>query len=194
METTLRSVKLVLMGDTGVGKSSIKNKFLKDKNSSVALPTLGMELGVKKLIVEDEDVNYDINLQIFDITGHEEYLSIRMNYLFGTKAAMYIYDITDQESINNLDKWVEDLLRINNCLTFPILVVGNKSDLLEYQNGIIEDMLIMAKISKLKAQHNRVSAIDHIKTSAITGMNINEAFNKITRMLVYQKPPTRIRT
>ena len=126
--------KLILIGDSSVGKSNILLKYLKgefDKNSKA---TVGVEFGTKNIMIN----NKKIKIQIWDTAGQERYRSITSAYYKGAKGALIVYDITRKNTFDNIDKWISDL-KLNGDKNICILIVGNKSDLNE-QREVDEEL------------------------------------------------------
>lgn len=117
-------VKIVLVGDSGVGKSNILLRYLKNEFVWDSKATVGVEFGSKKFILE----NHNIKAQIWDTAGQERYRSITNAYYKGSKGALVVYDITRKTTFENVDKWISDLRR-NSDPEIMIILVGNKSDL-----------------------------------------------------------------
>ena len=168
--------KIVLIGDSGVGKTNILSRYLTDKFSSTTQPTVGVEFG-SKIVKKGEKL---IKLQIWDTAGQERYKSITSAYYKGAKGAFVVYDISRKGTFDNVDKWINEL-KNNGSEDVFILLVGNKSDLND-QREISEEEV------KKKAE---VYNIAFCETSALKGNNIEFAFesliDKITEKLEKEK-------
>lgn len=116
--------KVVLIGDSGVGKSNIMSRYLKDEFSIETKTTVGVEFGAKKLELNGNN----IKAQIWDTAGQERYKSITNAYYKGSKGALLVYDITKKESFDNIDRWILEL-KNNGESEVTIILIGNKSDL-----------------------------------------------------------------
>ena len=162
--------KLILIGDSSVGKSNILLKYLKgefDKNSKA---TVGVEFGTKNIMIN----NKKIKIQIWDTAGQERYRSITSAYYKGAKGALIVYDITRKNTFDNIDKWISDL-KLNGDKNICILIVGNKSDLNE-QREVDEEL------GKKKAEMFKTAFME---TSALSGENISKAFEEVIEQ-IYQ--------
>jgi small GTP-binding protein len=118
--------KIVLIGDSGVGKSNILSRYLSDSFSFDSKATVGVEFGSKNIKIE-EDI---IKVQIWDTAGQERYKSITNAYYKGAKGALLVFDLTRKSSFDSIDKWVTDL-KANGDEKISIILIGNKSDLEE---------------------------------------------------------------
>ena len=116
--------KVVLIGDSGVGKSNIMSRYLKDEFSIETKTTVGVEIGAKKIELNGNK----IKAQIWDTAGQERYKSITNAYYKGSKGALLVYDITKKESFDNIDRWILEL-KNNGESEVTIILIGNKSDL-----------------------------------------------------------------
>lgn len=116
--------KVVLIGDSGVGKSNIMSRYLKDEFSIETKTTVGVEFGAKKIELNGNK----IKAQIWDTAGQERYKSITNAYYKGSKGALLVYDITKKESFDNIDRWILEL-KNNGESEVTIILIGNKSDL-----------------------------------------------------------------
>ena len=116
--------KVVLIGDSGVGKSNILSRYLKNEFSFDSKATVGVEFGSKKFELN----GYKIKAQIWDTAGQERYKSITNAYYKGAKGALLVYDITRKETFDSVDRWIPDL-RASGDEQVTILLIGNKCDL-----------------------------------------------------------------
>ena len=156
--------KLILIGDSSVGKSNILLKYLKNEFEQNSKATVGVEFGTKNVKIN----NKKIKIQIWDTAGQERYRSITSAYYKGAKGAFIVYDITRKNTFDNLDKWITDL-KSNGDKNISIVIIGNKSDL--------EDKREVQKIEGLKKSEEFKTAF--METSALNGNNINKAFDEL---------------
>ena len=137
--------KVVLIGDSGVGKSNILSRYLKNEFNFESKATVGVEFGSQKF-----DLNgYKIKAQIWDTAGQERYKSITNAYYKGAKGALLVYDITRRETFDSVDRWIPDL-RTNGDEQVTILLVGNKCDLEENRKVTKEEAENKAKLYSKK--------------------------------------------
>ena len=121
--------KIVLLGDSGVGKSNIINKFIKNQFNTDSKTTIGVEFAAKTLEVKGKI----IKTQIWDTAGQERYRSMASAYYRGATGALLVYDITRSNSFENLEKWTKQLKNYANE-DIICLLIGNKSDLRQYRS------------------------------------------------------------
>ena len=168
--------KIVLIGDSGVGKTNILSRFINNEFSLTTQATVGVEFG-SKIIKKGEKL---IKLQIWDTAGQERYKSITSAYYKGSKGAFVVYDISHKSTFDNVDKWIDELKNHGSEDVF-IMLVGNKSDLKDKREISEEDV-------QKKAQLYNVAFCE---TSALEGKNIEYAFesliNEITKKVEKDK-------
>lgn len=117
--------KLIVIGDGKVGKTSIIRRYVHDQYDPRYIKTIGVAHAVKRLFINDSEVT----LTIWDTGGQELFDCIRPQYYRGANGALVCYDVTNQESFDQLDKWFSDLYE--QCGKIPIILVANKIDLAE---------------------------------------------------------------
>jgi small GTP-binding protein len=156
--------KIVLIGDSGVGKTNILSRYINNEFSMATKSTVGVEFGSK--IIKQNDKT--IKIQIWDTAGQERYKSITTAYYKGAKGAFVVYDITRRETFNNVNKWIGDLKTSGNEDVY-ILLIGNKSDLENARQVPTEE--IEKKAEQLK--------VAFCETSALDGTNIEHAFELV---------------
>ena len=161
--------KLILIGDSCVGKSNILLKYLKNEFDPNSRATVGVEFGTKNIFLN----NKKIKIQIWDTAGEERYRSITSAYYKGAKGALIVYDITKKSSFNNIDKWISDL-KLNGDKNICIIILGNKSDL--------EDKREVNKEEGIKKSEMYKTAF--LETSALNGENINKAFDELIEQII----------
>ena len=153
--------KLIIIGDSNVGKTNIMSQYIKKEFNINSKSTVGVEFG-NKLIKLD---NKTIKAQIWDTAGQERYKSITNAYYKGAKGAFIVYDITSKITFESVDKWIQDL-NLYGDKNIIIVLIGNKSDLEDKREVKREDGEEKAKSFGL----------GFIETSACTGDNIDKAF------------------
>ena len=158
--------KIVLIGDTSVGKTNILSKYLTDEFDPESKATVGVEFGTKNFKIE----NNIVKVQIWDTAGQERYRSITNAYYKGAKGALLVYDITNKKSFDNLDRWISDL-KTNGDEKISIVLLGNKSDL-ESQR------VISTEEGKNKAELFKFAFME---TSALNGSNIEKSFDELIK-------------
>ena len=161
--------KLILIGDSCVGKSNILLKYLKNQFNENSKTTIVVEFGTKNIIIN----NKRIKIQIWDTAGQERYRSITSAYYKGAKGALIVYDITRKNTFDNIDKWITDL-KLNGDKNICIIILGNKSDLIDKREINKNDGIKKAEMYKTA----------FLETSALNGDNISKAFDELIEQIV----------
>ena len=164
-------VKVVLVGDSGVGKTNIMSKYLKNEFHEDSKATVGVEFGAKQFTVE----GHVIKAQIWDTAGQERYKAITSAYYKGAKGAFIVYDITRKNTFDSVSRWVSDLTATADK-KISIILIGNKSDL-EDQRQVTKEM------GEEKANQLQVAFLE---TSAMSGENLEKGFQMMINE-IYKK-------
>lgn len=164
--------KLIVIGDSGVGKSNFISKFLGNKFKSDSVSTIGCELYSKLFEVtyfHKNKIRRDfIKANIWDTAGQEKFKSVTSSYYKGSNGVFVLYDTTKIDSFRHTDEWIEDVF--SYCNKIPsIILVGTKSDLTSLKS--ISNSELQLKAEKYK--------VIHMETSAKNEENIEEAFYQL---------------
>ena len=166
------SFKVVLVGDTCVGKSSLLVRFCDDIFTDNYITTIGVDFKFKTLLLKGKT----IKIQIWDTAGQERYRSMTTAYYRGANAIIICYDITNHESFDNLNKWISDVKKFANDDT-EIFIYGNKMDQEDKRQVMIGE----------KDEFENNSHYNIYEVSAKSGNNIEESFSKIVESLIEKK-------
>lgn len=177
--------KLVLLGDSSVGKSSIVNRFVKDTFDEFRESTIGAAFLSQSIKIKDPKTNQDviIKFEIWDTAGQERYKSLAPMYYRNANAALVVYDITIADSLLKAKSWVNELKEKvgnstdNNNNNLVIHLVGNKLDLVE------DDPEMRSVATKDAVKYSTDENLLFKEVSAKTGFNIKEVFQTIGEKL-----------
>ncbi|KAG6397497.1 hypothetical protein SASPL_143665 [Salvia splendens] len=164
----LAKYKLVFLGDQSVGKTSIITRFMYDKFDTTYQATIGIDFLSKTMYLEDRTVR----LQLWDTAGQERFRSLIPSYIRDSSVAVIAYDVANRQSFLNTSKWIEEV-RTERGGDVIIVLVGNKTDLVEKRQVSIEE-------GDIKAREFEVMFVE---TSAKAGFNIKPLFRKIAAAL-----------
>ena len=164
-------IKLILLGDISVGKTSILGRYIKNSFNEVYKCTIQVERQAKLI---DIDLHTSVKLVIWDTCGQEKYRNVTRQYYHGCDGAVIVFDLTNKDSFDNVSKWIEEL-KTNGPSNISLLIVGNKSDLTN------DRVVPINNINKFIG--NKYLYYD---VSAKNGNNIALAFEKI-RAQIFNK-------
>jgi len=122
--------KIIVLGDSDVGKTSILNRCINDNFSMIYRATIGADFFTKDILLQDGN---HINLQIWDTAGNEKFHSLGSAFYRGTNGCVLVFDITNSKSFYNLQNWYDEFLLTSNpsnVKDFPFVLLGNKIDLI----------------------------------------------------------------
>merc|ERR1712151_597467 len=156
--------KIVLIGDSGVGKSNLLSRFTRNEFNLESKSTIGVEFATRSIHVD----NRTIKAQIWDTAGQERYRAITSAYYRGAVGALLTYDIAKHLTYENVERWLKEL-RDHADANIVIMLVGNKSDLRHLRAVPTEE-------AKSYAERNNLSFIE---TSALDSTNVEQAFTDI---------------
>ena len=171
-------VKIALLGDAAVGKTSLRRHFMGQSFSSQHLMTIGADFSTTQIDIGDDHLTY----QIWDIAGDQGMSRIRNQFYKGVKGALCVFDINRQETYLNIPNWITELWQHNGSGEIPIVLLGNKSDLRSKSSVSIENAEAYAQeIQNSMTQGFNISYLD---TSAKNGQNVQEAFELLGKQIV----------
>ncbi|KAI9072116.1 hypothetical protein K1719_015253 [Acacia pycnantha] len=153
--------KVVLIGDSAVGKSQILARFARNEFSMDSKATIGVEFQTRTLVIQHKTVK----AQIWDTAGQERYRAVTSAYYRGAVGAMLVYDITKRQSFDHIPRWLEEL-RNHADKNIVIILIGNKSDLENQRAVPTEDAKEFAE----------KEGLFFLETSALEATNVETAF------------------
>lgn len=176
-----RIYKVSLLGDGGVGKTSLRKRYLGEGFKQNYMATIGADFAIKKLNEEGNDI-----IQIWDLAGQQRFSLVREAYYLGTKGAILTYDITRPDTFYSIPNWIGELMNnIRSDDPLPMALVANKIDLrtatsvgcVSKEQGIqyATDLAEWAKMD-----------VPYIETSAKTGFNVDKMFGTLIQNIQFQ--------
>lgn len=156
--------KVVLIGDSNVGKSNLLSRFTRNEFNLETKSTIGVEFATRSITTEQKT----IKSQIWDTAGQERYRAITSAYYRGAVGALLVYDIAKYSTFKNVERWLAEL-RENADRNIVIMLVGNKSDLRHLREVPTDEAKAFAESHKLS----------FIETSALDSTNVELAFQNI---------------
>uniref|UniRef100_A0A8C1PHR3 Ras-related protein Rab-35 n=1 Tax=Cyprinus carpio TaxID=7962 RepID=A0A8C1PHR3_CYPCA len=160
--------KLLIIGDSGVGKSSLLLRFADNTFSGSYITTIGVDFKIRTVEINGEKVK----LQIWDTAGQERFRTITSTYYRGTHGVIVVYDVSSAESFVNVKRWLHEINQ--NCDDVCRILVGNKND--DPASKVVETN----DAQKFAEQ----MAIRLFETSAKENINVEDMFNCITELVL----------
>lgn len=172
--------KLCFCGDGGVGKTTIINRYLGRDFDTNYKVTIGCNITTHHQLIDGQQIKF----QLWDLAGQPRFEFVRTTFYRGSHAAILVFDRTRYLSLQNLDRWIDEIYT-NVGYEIPLIILGNKSDLIDKTQVNENEMPEM--ILELKEQR-QISEIPYFFTSGKSGLNLNEALVCIGRILRKTNP------
>lgn len=166
--------KVCVVGDGGVGKTSLVRKSIDNTFSENYIMTIGSNFSVKPVKLS-EYPNYDISLSVWDIAGQEHFKVVRSPFYKGAKAIIYVYDLTRISSFSNILNWKKEAEKVIGLT--PSILIGNKLDLLRPEEKRAKKEDITQLMSELDTD-------TYFETSAKEGINVEAIFEEVTKKII----------
>lgn len=167
---------MIILGDSGVGKTSLMNQYVNNKFSNQYKATIGADFLTKEVLVDDRVVT----MQIWDTAGQERFQSLGVAFYRGADSCVLVFDVTAPNTFKSLDSWRDEFLiqaSPRDPENFPFVVLGNKVDL--------ESRAISAKRAQQWCQSK--NNIPFYETSAKEAINVDQAFETIAKNALAQE-------
>ena len=154
-------VKVIIIGDSSVGKTNIMSRYLKNQFLENSKATVGVEFGAKLFNIN----GHKIKAQIWDTAGQEKYKAITGAYYKGSKGAFVVYDITRKDTFESIDRWINDL-KTTGDPKLNIMIIGNKCDL-DHRREVLKEQ---------GEEKSKSFRCPFLETSALSEDNIEKGF------------------
>ncbi|AQZ14461.1 YPT7 (YML001W) [Zygosaccharomyces parabailii] len=170
-------LKVIILGDSGVGKTSLMHRYVNDKYSQQYKATIGADFLTKEVTVDDKVAT----MQVWDTAGQERFQSLGVAFYRGADCCVLVYDVTNAKSFENIKTWRDEFLVHANVLspeTFPFVILGNKVD--------VEEPKKMVTVKSAQELAKSLGNIPLFLTSAKNAINVDTAFEEIARSALQQ--------
>ena len=162
-------LKLMVIGETRVGKTSLIKKYTRDVFGGTYLTTVGIDFQEKTLDIDGKKVR----MQLWDTAGEERFRNIAKNYFVQANGFLIVYDISSKDSFEKVNFWYEQI-KLNAPKNIKYILVGNKCDLEDIREVQKEDGINLSKEYKC----------NFFETSAKEGINVNEIFQTLVDNII----------
>ena len=161
------NLKILIVGDSNVGKTSILLKYIDGKYPDEHVSTIGVENKIKNF----EYKGFKVRLQIWDTVGQERFHSITYNYFHNSDGIIFVYDITNHKSFEGVKNWIKEAEEFED--SFKRILLGNKCDLIDQREVTKEEV----------EDYCNEKNIELFETSAKIDINLKEVFDKIIELI-----------
>lgn len=177
-EQSLTAQQVIILGDSGVGKTSLMNQYVNKKFSASYKATIGADFLTKEVLVDDRLVT----MQLWDTAGQERFQSLGVAFYRGADCCVLVYDVNNSKSFDSLDSWRDEFLIQASPMdpeSFPFVVIGNKID--------VEESKRMVSSKRAQAFCQSKGGIPYFECSAKEAVNVEQAFEVIARQALAQE-------
>jgi small GTP-binding protein len=175
-------LKVVLLGDGGVGKTSLFNRFMGKGFKANYLMTIGADFGVKNYNLQDSG---EVKFLVTDVAGQQHFKEVRKAFYQGTSGALIVVDVTRPETFQNSIHWLNEAWT-HGPGPFPVIFLGNKNDLRsQVPESVSHDRIrVLADVLSKESQRTKGFLVPYLPTSAKTGLNVDLAFETLGKEIV----------
>jgi len=158
--------KVVLIGDSAVGKSNLLSRYARNEFNNNSKATIGVEFQTQSMEIEGKEVK----AQIWDTAGQERFRAVTSAYYRGAVGALIVYDISRRQTFENVNRWLDEL-KVHSDSSVVVMLVGNKSDLAHIREVTVEEATALAE----------KQGMSFMETSALEAVNVIDAFQTVLR-------------
>lgn len=184
-------IKVIILGDSSVGKTSLMNQYVSKKFNNQYKATIGADFLTKEVQVNHNGDQRLVTMQIWDTAGQERFQSLGVAFYRGADACVLVFDLTSKKSFENLNTWREEFLVQSappDPDNFPFVVLGNKVDLKESRVVNLKAAQDFCKSKKIIQQETETPLF--YETSAKDSKNVNTAFQAVAILALENQPGT----
>ncbi|KAL3231682.1 Ypt/Rab-type GTPase YPT7 [Nakaseomyces bracarensis] len=171
-------LKVIILGDSGVGKTSLMHRYVNDKYSQQYKATIGADFLTKEVELDGDKV---ATMQVWDTAGQERFQSLGVAFYRGADCCVLVYDVTNAKSFENIKSWKDEFLvhaNVSTPETFPFVILGNKVD--------VEDSKRVVSEKAAQELAKSLGDIPLFLTSAKNAINVDTAFEEIAKNALQQ--------
>ncbi len=165
--------KIVMLGDGAVGKTAMTTRFTQNFFDSDYKRTIGSDFAIKRLTVENDGIDTQVTLQVWDLAGQPRFESVRQGFYRGSRGGLLLYDVTRRRTFLNVENWKEEAFK-NLQNEIPLVLVANKVDLKDSRVVTTEE----------GEKYAKKNGFIYVESSALTGENVEEAYSNLCKRMI----------
>ncbi|MHA2295228.1 MAG: Rab family GTPase [Candidatus Hodarchaeales archaeon] len=174
-------LKIALIGDGAVGKTSLRERYIGGTFQPTYMMTIGADFASYKSVVSGKQ----LTSQIWDLAGQPRFESVRSLYYRGTMGVLLVFDVSRSETLQNVPTWIDECFKNTGVGAIPVVLLANKIDLRDVDPLALtheQGKKVAEEVSKQTLQKGY--ECQYLETSAKTGENVEEAFNKLAEIII----------
>lgn len=181
MSRRIIPVKVILAGDGAVGKTTLRKRYMGDKQTSSYIATIGADFAKKVNTITLGEEELTVESLIWDLAGQASFTQIRSTFYEGARGAILVFDITRRETFDTAQKWISEIFENNSLGPIPIIFLANKQDLRGKSDQALDKEETEQMIGEIRKWAKNLADFDYkfLETSALTGHHVDEAFKEI---------------
>jgi len=178
-------LKITLLGDGAVGKTNLRRNYLGQGFTQDHLMTIGADFAATEKTFEFGDQTFHVTFQIWDLAGQSTFSNVRGMYYKGCFGSLMVFDRTRPASFQNIGNWLKEMNKNSGRGEIPTVLLGNKYDLVDTAEEVVPMEDINALLADLnKDSEKRGFEITYLDTSALTGLNVDDAFISLGKSIL----------
>ncbi|OLS28368.1 MAG: GTPase KRas precursor [Candidatus Heimdallarchaeota archaeon LC_2] len=183
-------LKITLLGDGAVGKTSMRTRFMGRGFTPTHLMTIGADFAAVDKTINYNGTDYHVTFQIWDLAGQARFTEVRARFYFGSLGGLCLFDITNPESFQNISNWINEIWKNSGTGAVPLILVGNKSDLRDGKSVQVKKVQEYCdQLTKNTREHG--FDVIYIETSAKSGENVDKAFDALGKWILAKRASER---
>ncbi|MFW9929090.1 MAG: GTP-binding protein [Candidatus Thorarchaeota archaeon] len=177
--------KILIVGDGNVGKTALRQRYLGGTFVSSYFRTVGADFGIKYINLNLNEQQFNIKAQLWDLSGQPHFSSVRPMFYKGGHGFILVFDITNHESLENLENWILEAEKVIKIADLPIIILGNKIDLKTTINETSFEQDCEKTANDLSERiFGQKGKIKYYFTSALTGEMVDKAFDEMGTLII----------
>jgi len=179
MDDMYSNIKIVIIGQPSVGKTSLRRAYIGEKFRTNYIETIGSDFSFKQYQLEN---GKDMGLAIWDIAGQDKFSTVHPVFYKGSYACVVVYSVLNRESYDLVPMWIEKFIEYSNRPNLPLMIIGNKTDRLAEERDYISLEEHHDLVQQITNKYPDRSILD-IRTSAKTGKNVDKGFSELSHTI-----------